>query len=68
MYKSWQITHKTEIEQRVLCKLCKILTSVYTSTKNHFLYTLYNTVRYNTVLDTTRFKDGFQKCIDYIEK
>ena len=29
---------------------------------------LYNTVRYNTVLDLTRFKDGSQKCIDYIEK
>ena len=28
----------------------------------------YNTVRYNTVLDVTRFKDGSQKCIDYIEK
>ena len=36
-----------------------------------FAYTLqplYNTVRYNTVLDITRFKDGSQKCIDYIEK
>ena len=29
---------------------------------------LYNTVHYNTVLDITRFKDGSQKCIDYIEK
>ena len=29
---------------------------------------LYNTVRYNTVLYITRFKDGSQKCIDYIEK
>ena len=29
---------------------------------------LKNTVRYNTVLDITRFKDGSQKCIDYIEK
>ena len=28
---------------------------------------LYNKVRYNTVLDITRFKDGFQKCIDYNE-
>ena len=32
------------------------------------LQPLYNTVRFNTVLDITRFKDGFQKCIDYIEK
>ena len=29
---------------------------------------LYNTASYNTVLDITRFKDGSQKCIDYIEK
>ena len=29
---------------------------------------LYNTVRYNTVLYITRFKDGSQKCINYIEK
>ena len=32
------------------------------------LQPLYNTVRYNMVLDITRFKDGSQKCIDYIEK
>ena len=32
------------------------------------LQPLYNMVRYNTVLDITRFKDGSQKCIDYIEK
>ena len=32
------------------------------------LQPLYNTVHYNTVLDITRFKDGLQKCIDYIEK
>ena len=32
------------------------------------LQSLYNTVRYITVLDITRFKDGSQKCIDYIEK
>ena len=29
---------------------------------------LYNMFHYNTVLDITRFKDGSQKCIDYIEK
>ena len=28
----------------------------------------YNTVRYNTVLDTIVFKNGSQKCIDYIDK
>ena len=32
------------------------------------LQSLYNRVRYNTVFDITRFKDGSQKCIDYIEK
>ena len=32
------------------------------------LQPLYNMVHYNTVLDVTRFKDGSQKCIDYIEK
>ena len=32
------------------------------------LQPLYNTIRYNTVLDITRFNDGSQKCIDYIEK
>ena len=29
---------------------------------------LYNTVHYNTVLEITEFKNGSQKCIDYIEK
>ena len=32
------------------------------------LQPLYNMICYNTVLDITRFKFGFQKCIDYIEK
>ena len=36
--------------------------------KNITLQPLYNTVRYNMVLDTKRFKDGSQKCIGYIEK
>ena len=36
--------------------------------KNITLQPLYNTVRYNTVLHITRFKDGSKKCIDYIEK
>ena len=35
---------------------------------NGTLQPLYNTVRYNMVLDITRFKDGSQKCLDYIEK
>ena len=29
---------------------------------------IYNTVRYHMVLDTTGFKDGPKKCMDYIEK
>ena len=33
---------------------------------NVTLQPLYNTVRYNTVLDIIWFKDGSQKCIDYI--
>ena len=28
----------------------------------------YNMAGYNMVLDITRFKDGSQKCLDYIEK
>ena len=34
------------------------------------VWALVNTLQplYNTVLDITRFKDGSQKCIDYIEK
>ena len=32
------------------------------------LQPLYNMVHYNMVLDITQFKDGFQKCIDYIDK
>ena len=32
------------------------------------LQPIYNTVCYNMVLDITWFKDGSQKCIDYIEK
>ena len=35
--------------------------------KKYTLQPLYNTVRYNTVLDITQSKDGSQKCIDYIE-
>ena len=34
----------------------------------HTLHPLYNSVRYNTVFDITRFKNGSQKCIDYIEQ
>ena len=36
--------------------------------KKNTLQPLYNTVHYNTVLDITGFKDGSQKCINYIEK
>ena len=37
-------------------------------TYSNTLQPLYNMVHYNTVLDVTRFKDGSQKCIGYIEK
>ena len=48
--------------QRITCKYQWIFTKAGT------LQPLYNTVRYNTVLDITRFKDGSQRCIDYNEK
>ena len=49
------------------------LASMYSSISPKFgsckikytLQSLYNTFRYNTVLDITRFKDGSQKCIPY---
>ena len=40
---------------------------LYPHSKVNTLQPLYNTVCYNTVLDT-QFKGGSQKCIDYIEK
>ena len=40
----------------------------YIRSRRSTLQPLYNTVRYNAVLDITRFEDGSQKCIDYIEK
>ena len=43
-------------------------TPVRTISYNITLQPLYNSVHYNTVLDITQFKDGSQKCIDYIEK
>ena len=48
-------------------KTKKKVTEVVSLVQNT-LQTLYSTVLYNTVLDITRFKDGSQKCIDYIEK
>ena len=38
--------------------------SIYHNTPQSF----YNTVHYSTVLDITQFKNGPQKCIDYIEE
>ena len=44
------------------CLMSKLIFfSIYTTTS-------YSTVRYNTVLDITQFKDGSNKCIDNIEK
>ena len=50
-----------------------LLAALFISISNRYqkkttLQPLYNTVHYNRVLDITRFKDGSQKCIDYIEK
>ena len=42
--------------------------SITSPTEEGTLQPLYNTVHYNMVLNITRFKDGSQKCIDYIEK
>ena len=43
-----------------------LLEMLWTSSISNTLQPLYNTVRYNTIFDITRFKDGSQKCIDYI--
>ena len=68
---------RTEIEIEMLChdSLNNLNISVFNfsqetqKTAYHgTLQPLYNIVRYNTALDITRFKDGSQKCIDYIEK
>ena len=40
----------------------------YTQKKNRYTTTSLLQVHYNTVFDTTRFKNGSQKYIDYIEK
>ena len=42
------------------------LCSLINMMAHHTFETLFNTVHYNMVLDITRFKDGSQKCIDYI--
>ena len=52
----------------LLCLFCCSLQHLLTSLQVITLQPLYNTVCYNMVLDITRFKDGSQKCIDYIEK
>ena len=41
---------------------------VFVQKQENTLQPLYNMVHYNTVLAITRFNDGSQKCIDYIEK
>ena len=42
--------------------ICRFITEIFNT-----LQPLYNTVRYNTILDITQFKDGSQKIIDYIK-
>ena len=56
------------LKLRYLFQLKSIVIFFYFSMKWYTLQPLYNTVCYNTVLDITWFKDGSQKCIDYIEK
>ena len=51
-----------------LVDLISVMEDGMTKNIGNTLQPLYNTVHYNTVLDITRFKDGSQKCIDYIEK
>ena len=63
-----------QMRMKIRQKPVKVRNQIVTSKVEAYLqywYTLqplYNMVRYNTVLDITRFKDGSQKCIDYIEK
>ena len=52
------------LHKSLLYKITYLHTYLLTTT----LQPLNNTVHYNTVLYITRFKDGSQKCIDYIEK
>ena len=53
----------------MMLRQCKWTTNTLIVQEDQDLHCpLYNTVRYNTVLDITRFKGGPQTCIDYIEK
>ena len=56
-YKAWDMV-----------SICRIMNHFHILFIPNTLQPLYYTVRYNTDLDITRFKDGSQKCIDYIEK
>ena len=71
-YSVWQRCFRYDIFDKGL-KMFYLLvgSSSRTTFINGFTCTLeplYNTIHYNTVLDITWFKDGSQKCIDYIEK
>ena len=47
---------------------CIISIHIHSTSYVDTLQPLYNTVCYNMILNITRFKDGSQKCIDYMEK
>ena len=58
--------HMQNVRIHIILHMCKV-----SSWPLLFINTpqpLYNMVGYNMVLDITRFKDGSQKCIDYIKK
>ena len=55
------------ISPQVVC-LYNVVSSSGSEIFSTTLQPFYNTIRYNTVIDITRFKDGSQKCIDYTEK
>ena len=49
---------------------CMPLIHIFVFSQKEEIFTLqplYNMIHYNTVLDITRFKDGSQKCLGYIE-
>ena len=59
---------KPVFKKHIFTQIGRSLCQMEAPAEDNTLQPLYNTVRYNTVLDIKRFKDGSQKCIDYIEK
>ena len=66
-----QMLHSAASDLDLPCSTLKLLNMIISKSWIDLVDTLqplYNTVHYNSVLDITQFKDGSQKCIDYIEK